>query len=164
MFQYNEFRKQVVENEKKQCQNLTEKDEQLACLQQQLQEAKNQTEQSRKDTENRMRAAVGDKEKKNFCSACRITEICEQRPLALQGTADKEREIVSAMEAQEEAQWATEEVCQAASATRDKAAQLEESRKKAEDDKNRALNSLNAGRLHSWWSIQQGNDTSSGKT
>ena len=38
------------------------KDEQLARLQQQLQEAKNQAEQSQKDIENCMRAAVGDKE------------------------------------------------------------------------------------------------------
>ena len=59
---------------------------------------------------------------------------CEQHAIALKAVANKELEIVQAMQAQEEAQHAAEEAQKAATDT-------EEFWKKAED-KNRALNSL----------------------
>ena len=62
-------------------------------------------------------------------------EIHEQCAIALKAAADKEMEIVQAMQTQEEAQRAVDEVQKAA-------AEADEIRKKAEDDKNRALNSL----------------------
>ena len=62
-------------------------------------------------------------------------KICEQCAITLKATADKELEIVQAMQAQEEAQRTAEEAQKTTADT-------EEFQKKAEDDKNRALNSL----------------------
>ena len=62
-------------------------------------------------------------------------EIREQHAIALKAAADKEMEIVQAMQAQEEAQRAVDKAQKAA-------AEADEICKKAEDDKNRALNSL----------------------
>ena len=49
--QYNDFHKQVAENEKKARQNLQDRDEQLVQLQQELQDARRQSEQQAKDME-----------------------------------------------------------------------------------------------------------------
>ena len=55
---------------------------------------------------------------------------------------DKEHETVQAMQAQEQAQHTVEEAQQVAMDDHAEVAQVKESRKKAEDNKNRALNSL----------------------
>ena len=62
-------------------------------------------------------------------------EIREQPAIALKAAADKEMEIVQAMQAQEEAQLTVDEVQKATT-------EADEIRKKADDNKNRALNSL----------------------
>ena len=62
-------------------------------------------------------------------------EIREQCAIALKAAADKQLKIVQAMQAQEDTQHAAEEAQKAA-------ADAKEFRKKAEDDKNRVLNSL----------------------
>ena len=75
MVQYNDFRKQVAENEKKAWQNLQDKDTQLAQLQQELQDAKHQAEQQAKDLEQCVRNAASAKE--NELSAL-MAEHCEK--------------------------------------------------------------------------------------
>ena len=135
VIQYNEFHKQVTENEKKAWQNLQNKDEQLAHLQQQLQEAQQQVEQKAIELEQHVKNAVGKKENELSALMAEHREICEQCAIALKAAADKQLEIVQAMQAQEDTQRAAEEAQKAA-------ADAEEFRKKAEDDKNQGLNSL----------------------
>ena len=135
MAQYNNFQKQVAENEKKARQNLQERDEQLAQLQAELQQVKKNAEEQARSVEERARNAVGAKENELSALMQEHREIREQRAIALKAAADKEMEIVQAMQAQEEAQRVADEAQKAA-------AEADEIRKKAEDDKNRALNSL----------------------
>ena len=108
--------KQVAKNEKKARQNLQDRDEQLVQLQQELQQdARRQANQQAKDMEQRVHATPSVQKRMNSqLLMAGHREIREQRAIALKAAADKELEIVQAMQAQEEAQHAAEEAQKAA--------------------------------------------------
>ena len=89
----------TAESEKKARLNLADKDKELARLQKELAETKVWAVESEQAIENRLHLAVGDKEKEISKLITQQHEICEQCAIALQAIAEKEQEIVEAIDA-----------------------------------------------------------------
>ena len=105
--------------------------------------------ESEQAIENRLHSAVGDKEKEISKLITQQHEICEQCAIALQAIAEKEQEIVEAIDAQEAVQRVVVAAQQAADLTHDEAKKAEEDcsrackiAKQAKEYKNRAFTSL----------------------